>query len=92
MNLVNGSKAGDTFHYIPGTSYLNFIIANGVVITSKYWKEGKSQELKDRDDNAKAALQKAFPAHKIVMIDIEGYNHDGAGFHCVSLNQPKANR
>ena len=39
LNLVNGSKAGDTFHYIPGTSYLNFIIANGVVITSKYWKD-----------------------------------------------------
>lgn len=88
LDIVNGSKVGDTFHYILGTSYLNFIIANGVVITSKYFKEGRSQEFKVRDENAKAALQKAFPNHKIVQIDIEGYNHDGAGFHCVTLNQP----
>jgi len=92
LNIVNGSKVGDTFHYILGTSYLNFIIANGVVITSKYFKEGRSQEFKVRDDKAKLALQKAFPNHKIVQIDIEGYNHDGAGFHCVTLNQPKVNK
>jgi len=89
LNMVNGSKAGDTFHYVLGTSYLNFIIANGVVITSKYFKEVRSQEFKVRDDKAKLALQKAFPNHKIVQIEIEGYNHDGAGFHCVTLNQPK---
>jgi agmatine deiminase len=92
LNVVNGSKVGDTFNYIPATSYLNFIVANGVVITSKYWKQGGSKELKIRDEEAKAALQKAFPKHKIVMIDIEGYNHDGAGFHCVTLNQPKASQ
>lgn len=91
LDIVNGSKVGDTFHYILGTSYLNFIIANGVVITSKYWKQGRSTDFKVRDENAKKALQKAFPDHKIVMIDIEGYNHDGAGFHCITLNQPKAN-
>ena len=90
LNTVNGTKPGDTFHYILGTSYLNFIVANGVVITSKYWKEGRSQDFKVRDEEAMKALQKAFPAHKIVQIDIEGYNHDGAGFHCVTLNQPKA--
>jgi agmatine deiminase len=90
LNTVSGSKAGDTFRYILGTSYLNFIVANGVVITSKYWKPGRSEDLKIRDEKAKQALQKAFSKHKIVQIDIEGYNHDGAGFHCVSLNQPKA--
>ena len=89
LDIVNDSKVGDTFHYVIGTSYLNFIVANGVVITSKYWKEGRSEAVKDRDEKAKEALQKAFPAYKIVMIDIEGYNHDGAGFHCVTLNQPK---
>ncbi len=52
-------------------------------------KSKRSQEFKVRDDKAKLALQKAFPNHKIVQIDIEGYNHDGAGFHCVTLNQPK---
>lgn len=90
LKWVNGSKVGDTFNYIPGTSYLNFIVANGVVITAKYWKEGRPQEFKQRDDKAKLSLQKAFPNHKIVQLDIEGYNHDGAGFHCVTLNQPKA--
>ena len=89
LNIVNGSKAGDTFHYALGTSYLNFIVANGVVITSKYWKDGRSEEIRVRDEQARESLQKAFPNHKIVMLDIEGYNHDGAGFHCVTLNQPK---
>jgi agmatine deiminase len=89
LNTVSGSKAGDTLHYVLATSYLNFIVANGVVITSKYWKEGRADEIRQRDQQANEALQKAFPSHKIVMIDIEGYNHDGAGFHCVTLNQPK---
>jgi len=90
LNIVYGSKPGDTFHYALGTSYLNFIVVNGVIITSKYWKDGRSKEIKERDEQARKSLQKAFPDHKIVMLDIEGYNHDGAGFHCVTLNQPKA--
>ncbi|MEO6253121.1 MAG: agmatine deiminase family protein [Ferruginibacter sp.] len=91
LNLAPVKKVGDTFHYVLGTSYLNFIIANGVVITSKYWKPGRPKEFKVRDNQAVLTLQKAFPAHKIVAIDIEGYNHDGAGFHCITLNQPKVN-
>lgn len=92
LNLAPDKKVGDTFHYILGTSYLNFIIANGVVVTSKYWKPGYSEEFKVRDNQAIQILQKAFPSHKIVAIDIEGYNHDGAGFHCITLNQPNVNK
>ncbi|HVE61295.1 MAG TPA: agmatine deiminase family protein [Chitinophagaceae bacterium] len=91
LDILRDKKIEDTLHYILGTSYLNFIVANGVVITSKYWKPGRSEEFRARDQKAKESLQKAFPQHKIVMIDIEGYNHDGAGFHCVTLNEPKKN-
>ncbi len=89
VEYIPGGKVGDTLYYILGTSYLNFILANGVIITSKYWKPGRSQEIKARDNKAREILQKTFPNHKIVMIDIDGYNHDGAGIHCVTLNQPK---
>ncbi len=53
-------------------------------------KQKKTGLFKFKDNQAMETLQNAFPNHKIVSLDIEGYNHDGAGFHCISLNQPKA--
>nr|WP_290836775.1 agmatine deiminase family protein [Flavobacterium sp.] len=78
----------DEIEFYLATGYLNFIIANGVVITAKYWKPGADDDLKKRDDNAKKALEKAFPNRKIVQIDCMALHHDGAGLHCHSRNQP----
>ncbi|PVD52395.1 hypothetical protein DC498_09815 [Terrimonas sp.] len=78
----------DTVAFYLPAGYMNFVIANDIIITSKYWKEGLPEEYRLRDELAKAALEKAFVSRKIVQIDCMPVHHDGAGLHCHSRNQP----
>ncbi|HUS03326.1 MAG TPA: agmatine deiminase family protein [Chitinophagaceae bacterium] len=71
------------------TGYLNFVIANKVIVTSKYWKQGMPEEIRLKDEKAKAVLEKAFPNRNIVQIDCMPLHYDGAGLHCYSRNEPK---
>lgn len=84
-----GAGAGDQLEfYLPG-SYLNFVIANGVVVTSRYWREGMPDAVRQRDAEGLAAVQAAFSDRTVVAIDAMPLLHDGAGIHCYTRNQPK---
>lgn len=85
--VAPGCKAGDTIKYALVTGYLNYIVANGVVLTASYWKEGRPASMKRKDEKAKRILQKVFPGRKIVQINVESMNHDGGGLHCASMDQ-----
>lgn len=79
----------DSVEFYLATGYMNFIIANQVVVAGKCWKEGLPGEFQERDKLAKSILEKAFPGRKIVQIDCMPLHHDGGGLHCHSRNQPK---
>ena len=79
----------DSVEFYLATGYMNYIIANQVVVAGKFWKEGLSGEFQERDKQAKSILEKAFPGRKIVQIDCMPLHHDGGGLHCHSRNQPK---
>lgn len=81
----------DSVEFYLATGYMNFIIANKVVVTAKCWKEGLPHYLKEKDAAAKQVLETAFPGRKIVQIDCMPLHHDGAGLHCHSRNQPTGN-
>jgi len=83
------NATGDTLEFYLATSYLNLVIANGVVVTSKYWAEGLPEEVRIKDEKAKTILEKAFPDRRVVQIDCMPLHHDGAGLHCHSRNEPK---
>ena len=78
----------DSVEFYLATGYMNFVIANDVVVTAKFWKEGLPVEYKERDEQAKEILKKAFARRKVVQIDCVPLHHDGAGLHCHSRNQP----
>lgn len=79
----------DSVEFYLATGYMNFVIANKVVVTAKFWKEGLADDYKLRDEKAKQVLEKAFPGRKVVQIDCMPLHHDGAGLHCHSRNEPK---
>lgn len=79
----------DTVEFYLTTGYMNFVIANGLVVTAKFWKEGLPTEWKDLDTKAKNVLASAFPNRRIVQVDCMPLHHDGAGLHCHSRNQPE---
>src|SRR5690606_35392773 len=61
----DGAQPGDhlTF-YLPG-SYLNFVIANDVVVTAKFWREGMPESIRRKDQLALRAIEEAFPGRRV---------------------------
>lgn len=92
LTYKDGSKfpQGKTIDVIAAASYLNFLIANKVVLMAKYWKTGLSNEIKKRDEEAFNIIQNAFPDKKIIAINTLAVNLGGGGMHCITINEPKA--
>ncbi|MBK7121688.1 MAG: agmatine deiminase family protein [Chitinophagaceae bacterium] len=82
-------SVGDTVHFVPSSSYLNFLITNKTVFEAKYWTAGQSESSKIKDEKAKQILQKYFPEKRIYQINTAETNHNGGGLHCWSMQVPK---
>lgn len=91
LNYSNGHifPKGKNIDAIIASSYLNFLISNGVVLAQKYNTGKNGLEFKQRDEQALAALQTAFPNKKIVMLDNAAVNWGGGGIHCITMQQTK---
>lgn len=83
-----GARPGETIEYYLPAGYLNFIIANGVVVTARLHEPGRGEHFRKSDRKAKLALERAFPGRTIVQTGVTPLLHDGAGLHCHSRNQP----
>ena len=83
-----GSKPGQTIRLLFMASYLNFFISNGVVLAPAYWKEGRAQSTKRKDEAVMNILQKVFPARQVIQIHTEGFNYGAGGMHCATQEQP----
>ena len=88
--FFEGTKPGERIEYYLPAGYLNFIIANGVVVTARLWEKGRPLKLRETDALAKRALERAFPGRKIAQVGVTPLIHDGGGLHCHSRNQPFA--
>lgn len=86
------ATSGETLTISLPAGYMNFVVANDLVVTAKYWRPGWPDAVRRKDAAAKAALEIAFPGRKVVQIDISPLLHDGAGLHCYVRNQPTASR
>jgi len=73
------------------TSYLNILITNGLVLTACYWKPGRPDIMKQKDEQVKNILEKAFPGRKVIAINVEDFNVGGGGIHCATQQQPATN-
>jgi agmatine deiminase len=80
-----GRKAGDVLLQMAVASYLNFVIAPGLVLLPDYLPHGTPLERQARVEKLFAA---AFPGKRIVFIDVIGLNWYGGGLHCATLNEP----
>jgi agmatine deiminase len=83
--LGEGRKAGDVLLQMAVASYLNFVIAPGLVLLPDYLPHGTPHERQARVEKLFAA---AFPGKRIVFIDAIGLNWYGGGLHCATLNEP----
>ncbi|HIB78087.1 MAG TPA: agmatine deiminase family protein [Flavobacteriales bacterium] len=81
-------KPSDTIKVAYAASYLNFVIANKVVLMQTYWAEGKPTSIREKDQKAMHTLKKLFPSRTIIPIDATAINVGGGGIHCITMHEP----
>lgn len=79
-----------TIKVLPALSYCNFLIANNIVLAQKYYREGMSLKIKEKDEIALNILKKAFPNKNVIAVDSIALNLYGGGIHCNTRNVPEA--
>ncbi|MBX2968408.1 MAG: agmatine deiminase family protein [Cyclobacteriaceae bacterium] len=79
-------QVGDTLIRVAATSYLNFLVTNGVVLNASYVPHGTPTE---REEKVKAIFKEVFPDRDQVWIDALPLNRNGGGIHCSTQQQPK---
>jgi agmatine deiminase len=82
-------KAGDTLLRVAASSYLNYLISNGLVILPSYTESGSSRE---KEQRVKDIFQKQFPNREIVFINEMPLNWEGGGLHCSTQQQPSTKK
>jgi agmatine deiminase len=80
-----GRRAGQALWQVASASYLNFVVANGVVVLPDYRPHGTPQALQARVGRL---FQDAFPGRRVAFADALSANWVGGGLHCATLNQP----
>ena len=80
---------GDEVHFVPALSYLNFVVSNGVVLVPSYWRDGLPEREREKDEEARATLERLFPDRRVVQINPLAANWGGGGMHCLTQQQPR---
>lgn len=79
-------KIGDTLLRVAASSYLNYLVTNGIVVLPSYIHMSSSKE---KEDKIRNIFIDQFPGRKIIFIDAMPQNWDGGGIHCSTQQQPK---
>lgn len=70
-------------------SYLNFLLTNGLVLTSKLYVPGAPLALKRKDAETVRILKKVFTHRRVIAIESRSVNLGGGRIHCITANEPK---
>ncbi len=80
---------GDSLIRVAASSYLNFLVSNGVIINASYTQHGTPT---GREEKVKAILREVFPDRQQVWINALPLNWNGGGIHCSTQQEPKRMR
>lgn len=86
------TEHGDTLNRVSATSYMNFVITNGLIIAPKYFQTGKDSTVYYKDEEVANLLKSVFPEREIKQLDPSLFNYRGGGFHCRFKELPRINR
>jgi agmatine deiminase len=84
----DGSTLPEVMMGVWAASYVNYAPTNNLVLVSKFWKPGRSIEIKKRDDEARAVLKELFPGREVAQVYSENVNRGGGGMNCITQQQP----
>ena len=79
---------GSSINTILAASYLNFVVANDVVLIPAYAQPGRSDLFREKDAAVKTIFETVFPDREIIPINPEAVNAGGGGMHCIVQQMP----
>lgn len=82
---MEGRRNGDTVRQVATSSYLNFVVANKLVLLPDYVPHGTAPA---RQNQVRRIFESAFPGRKVQFMDAGHANWFGGGMHCATLNEP----
>ncbi len=80
-------KVGDTLINVAASSYLNYLVSNGVIILPTYVNQGSSVV---KENRIKEIFRSIYPERKQVFVECMPQNWNGGGIHCSTQQQPKS--
>ena len=83
VDAAEGSQARDPSIRLAG-SYVNFLIVNGGIVAPSF------DDAKDAE--ARAILERVFPAHRVVLVPGREILLGGGNIHCITQQQPAPQR
>lgn len=78
-------REGQPVMQIATCSYLNHVVANGVVVAPDYLPQGTPAVLQER---ARRILESAYAGRQVRFVDASSANWVGGGLHCATLCEP----
>lgn len=77
---------GQPIKWVSASSYMNYLVTNGVVLLPTYMAEGGATE--EKEEKVKAIFSKIFPDRELIFLDVMKLNYHGGGIHCVTQQEP----
>jgi agmatine deiminase len=77
-------RPGDKVWEMAVATYMNFVVANGVVVLPDYRAHGTPPA---RQLKVQRVMEQAFPGRRIAFVDAISANWVGGGMHCATLNE-----
>lgn len=77
---------GDTLIQVAASSYLNFLVSNGVILSPTYLNQGTPAET---EALVQGIFESVFPGRTIKWIDVMAQNWNGGGIHCSTQQEPE---
>jgi hypothetical protein len=74
--------------YALAASYMNFVVANGVVLVPAFHKPGRDPALAAKDAAFKAIVEQHYPGRRVVQVDVDALIVAGGGMHCITQQIP----
>ncbi len=78
-------RVGEHLWQVASASYLNFVVANGVVVLPDFVPHGTSPAQQER---VRRLFAEVFTGRRIEFVDGISAHWVGGGLHCATLNQP----
>lgn len=82
----------DTLKWVAASSYLNYVVTNGIVLIPSYWQEGLDESLRLKDSQVLEIFEKQFPTREVIQLNPIILNYYGGGMHCMTQQQPKSGK